>query len=143
MPKSLQNIWLYTSYICELIAQKSAQEKTHRHSTSLKQMNKETRKAPHSPISLWFYAICLESFCVIRNVLRLNYFNFFLNKRTYGLLFISWTCTDIPPQYRYFSELKHSVSIITNSGTTLCAQCPERKSELRVHQFKSCCPFPY
>ena len=28
---------------------------------------------------------------------------------------------------------RHSVFIITNSETTLCAQCPERKSELRVH----------
>ena len=31
----------------------------------------------------------------------------------------------------------HSVSIITNSGTTLCAQCLEQKS---VHLFISCCP---
>ena len=30
------------------------------------------------------------------------------------------------------TEPGHSVNIITNSGTTLCAQCPERKSELRV-----------
>ena len=29
--------------------------------------------------------------------------------------------------------LRHSVSVITKSGTTLCAQCPERKSELRCN----------
>ena len=29
-----------------------------------------------------------------------------------------------------FGRPDHSVSIITNSGTTLCAKCPERKSEL-------------
>ena len=31
--------------------------------------------------------------------------------------------------------LKHSVFIITNSVTTLCAQCPERKSQLRYSIF--------
>ena len=31
----------------------------------------------------------------------------------------------------FYNQLSsHSVSIITNSGTTLCSQCPEQKSEL-------------
>ena len=42
---------------------------------------------------------------------------------------------------RCFLRYRPSVSIITNSGTTLCAHCPEQKLELGVHLFKWCCPF--